>query len=345
MKLRLKQGIRTLLLSPAGLFLRLLSEGRGTCVMYHRLQRGGPLVPGFNPNLELMVSEERFDEQMAYLARNHACLTISEAIEALTRGRLPRRSVVVTFDDVHRDCLTLALPILRRHRVPATLYVTTGITDGTASLWWYEQETLLRQLDRLELNWRGKPIRRGLSTDAEKQAAFLELNRLFKSLAAKDQEEFMKELRAATSVTGPFDPDALSWDEIRELDRDPLITIGAHSKSHPVLSQVDAAQLEDEVLGSKRLLEEKLGHPVMHFAYPFGDHGQAGPREFKAAERAGFTSALTTRQGKLRAFHSRHPYSLPRVAVGFNDDLTTFRFKLSGIDSLFRRPQGLFSAR
>lgn len=80
----------------------------------------------------LAVTPELFDRQMQFLAdRDFRVVALKEACARLeTRGDLAR-AVVLTFDDGHRDFLTTAAPILRRHGFTATLFVVTGRLGGT----------------------------------------------------------------------------------------------------------------------------------------------------------------------------------------------------------------------
>lgn len=84
---------------------------------YHRVDR----LPAFD---QLVVQPERFEEQMAYLADRHRVISLSQAVDELLSGSVGP-AVAVTFDDGYRDNLTHALPILLRHRIPATVFVTT----------------------------------------------------------------------------------------------------------------------------------------------------------------------------------------------------------------------------
>ena len=73
-----------------------------------------------------------FEQQMAWLARlRFNVLRLEDAVVALRGGApLPPRAVVLTFDDGTRDLLTLALPVLRRYRFPATAFVVTRLMGG-----------------------------------------------------------------------------------------------------------------------------------------------------------------------------------------------------------------------
>jgi peptidoglycan/xylan/chitin deacetylase (PgdA/CDA1 family) len=82
---------------------------------------------------------------------------------------------------------------------------------------------------------------------------------------------------------------------------------------------------------SKRRIEEALGAPVRHFAYPVGDPTSAGPREFAMAREAGFASAVTTRPGMIFPAHRDYPAALPRVSVNGNwQDIGYLEVLLSG---------------
>ena len=307
--------------------------------MYHHIAPGAATrPPRFRPNLELFVAEEEFEKQIRYVAANHACLSLDEAVELLGRNKLPRRSVVVTFDDGYRDNL-LAVPILERYNVPATIYVTTGAISRARTFWWDEHETILGTLDELELSWRGRTHRWDLSTEPLKHRAFGELNLMFKALPPSEQDELLAVLRdsahAAGSAPPYFDPEAmLSWDEIVALDREPLITIAAHTVDHYVMRQLPVDELQRQIHESRNELERRLGHPITHFAYPFGREEHADEREFSAVAAAGFASAVTTRPGHWRTTSHDALHALPRLSVDYSDTLDDFRWKLSGFGAL-----------
>jgi len=105
----------------------------------------------------------------------------------------------------------------------------------------------------------------------------------------------------------------LSWVDLRSLSEDPLVTIGAHTLTHPVLSTLPAEQSCYEIAESGKTLEHHTGHPVRHFAYPFGGLVEAGAREYEFAKTAGFATAVTTRNGLIES-DIPNRFALPRVA-------------------------------
>jgi peptidoglycan/xylan/chitin deacetylase (PgdA/CDA1 family) len=112
-------------------------------------------------------------------------------------------------------------------------------------------------------------------------------------------------------ITGrTTEPGFLTADQIRELDRAGM-DVGDHTAHHVDLRLLTAAQLHSETAGSRRALEEILGHPVYYFAYPFGAYDQTVEQELHAA---GFTIAYTTAYGTTES--TRSPLIMPRIHVG-----------------------------
>lgn len=324
-------------MQPASRALAHAYGGLATSLMYHSVRaRGAVATAGFEPNQPLSVPADAFDQQMAWLAAQHRVVSLPQAVDELVNGTLQRGTVTVTFDDGYRDNLRTALPILERHGVPATVHVTTGLVDRTAVLWWEELEAIVRSAPRLVFRWDGREHRLELPDRAAREAAFARLAGLCKPAPPERQRELMAALRPQSPVVFSYDEEVLSWDEVRELDRHPLVTIAAHSVNHPVLRRLDAGAAQAEMRESRQRLEQELGHPVPYFAYPYGGDDEAGTREFALARQLGFAFALTSRAGHWHARHREHLHALPRIMIEPGDSLEDFRFKLSGLDALLR---------
>jgi len=107
----------------------------------------------------------------------------------------------------------------------------------------------------------------------------------------------LAELLGRYNLRGTFylDKRNTSAKEIKELSQ--LMEIGAHSLNHPDLTKLDLKEAEEEVVGSKKWLEEAIGRPVQMFAYPFGHYNA----EIKGIVRqAGFIGARTTEEFCLK---------------------------------------------
>ncbi len=107
----------------------------------------------------------------------------------------------------------------------------------------------------------------------------------------------------------------MGWSEIAAGAADPLVTIGAHTVSHPILTTLSETQARAEMADSAAAIAARLGRRPEHFAYPVGQPDAAGPREFALARAVGFKTAVTTRPGVLFPDHAEHLTALPRISV------------------------------
>lgn len=329
----IKKGIRTILshrsLRP---FIRRYA-GLGSIMLYHRVTTQLMTPSEYHANIGLFVHVDQFEEQIKYVRDHYRVLDIGTATERLAAGTLEPDTVVVTFDDGYLDNLTYALPVLEKYGVPATIYVTTGYLEGSAKLWWYEIEHVIRSSEHIRLEWRGTVCEGPARTVYEKYAMTKKLFRIMKKLNLEDQAEVLSILGRDVppfSYEGEF----LSWEQVKQLREHPLVTIGGHTLDHPVLSRLTREAALREMLTCKSLLEERTGGVIDHFAYPFGGIDAVSPREHLLAKQAGFRSAVTTRFGHLHSEHRNHLFAIPRITVDYFDTLPTIISKLSGMESM-----------
>lgn len=100
--------------------------------------------------------------------------------------------------------------------------------------------------------------------------------------------------------------------------------VGAHTRSHADLSQIDDAAAFHEIAGCKRELEHRVEEEVRHFCYPYGSHEA---KHAAIAKAVGYKTATTTRRGRARA--GADPFELPRVPVLRSTSLPVLWLKLA----------------
>ena len=187
-------------------------------------------------------------------------------------------------------------------------------------MWWYVLEDLLLDNNSLALG-DGQVLR--CKTTEEKVDAFLTVRRKILSLP---------QANLATEIQRIFDGYkidwmqkckdlAMNWDQIVDMSRDSLCTIGGHTKNHLALNGLNEATVTAEVVEANRLIEKRTGRKVEHFAYPFGSRLEVGPREFDIVRELGFKTATTTRHGTIYSKHKDHLECLPRVMLTENFDM------------------------
>ncbi len=295
-------------------------RGVGAVLMFHHVRPAAP--DGFAPNGLLEITPGFLDAVLVHLAeRGYEVVTMDDLLERLRSGTRSARPVaVLTFDDGYRDNREHALPVLERHGAPATFYITTGFADRTARFWWAELEAAIRNADRIALTIAGEvldlPARNAVEKTAAWEAIYWRLRR--------GPEQALLDTVARLGADHGVDGRALvaaacmDWDELVTFADHPLVTIGAHTLTHPMLAKHADADVRRELQDGRLQLEGRLGRPVRHLAYPVGDPTSAGPREFALAREAGYASAVTTRPGVVFPEHRDHPTALPRLSVNGN---------------------------
>ncbi len=114
----------------------------------------------------------------------------------------------------------------------------------------------------------------------------------------------------------------MDWNEIRDLARDPLVTIGAHTCRHFAVAKLSEDEARAEISGSVARIEHELNRPCRHFSFPYGDRCSAGPRDFAIARALGLETAVTTHKDVVRA--DADLFGLPRISL--NGDYQEARY-------------------
>ena len=296
--------------------IRLLSASRGVIFTLHRVLPEEPA--DFSPNAILQVQPEFLDYVIERIrALGLDIVTLDEALERLAAPRAGRQFVVLTFDDAYKDNLRHALPILRRHEAPFTLYVPTAMVDGVGELWWQAIEDIIARQQAIALSSGGETDYVDTRTTAQKNEAFSALYWQMRKMPEAERVTLVRSF--ATSYGYDLEKQCreliMDWQELRLFAGEPLCTIGAHTVHHYELAKLPLEQARNEILQSADILLAQFGQRPTHFSYPLGGPLSAGQREYELASELGFRSAVTTRPGGLYAHHAQTPHALPRVSL------------------------------
>ncbi len=220
-----------------------------------------------------------------------------------------RRFICLTIDDGYRDNVEVALPILRRHKAPATIFVPSGVLDRSLDAWWLQVEELAKKHPHPQ-----SAYLKMISMIDRNPALLAQMRNSF----AADQEELNEKY-------------FMNAREIKTIAQDPLIDIGGHTITHPRLRSLPADMAYYEIAKNKDDLEKLLDREIDTFAYPFGNSRACGPREFALVEKAGYKVAVTTRDGNVLPNHEGHLTALPRYSVrGQFERLAIYELQRSG---------------
>ena len=315
-----------------GPLARWLTAGQPRILFYHR----------FAPDGGRALAPEAFEYHLAYLTRHFVPMPLSRLIEARRGGApLPRRAVVLTVDDGYRDFLDHAYPLLEKYAVPATLYVVSEFAAGNLWLWFDRLRYVCEQakVARLAVPGEADATAFPLGTRAERERAWDVLSSRCLTLRTAEREDLIEDLAAVAEVSLPgkaphaFAPAGI--DALRALDP-ALVDIGAHTRSHPILSMCSDPEVADEVIGSVRSLTAALGRPVTSFCYPNGRPVDFDRRAIDAARAAGCSNATASTGMLLPAV--ANPFALPRF--GAAHEASTFRHEMDGLTYLQSRLTG-----
>lgn len=296
---------------------------------YHRVCEGLP-----DPQ-RLMIRPDYFAEQMEALRRLTSPVPLSELVGKLkTRASGDRPLSAVTFDDGYADNIQIALPILRRLGVPATVFVATSVIDRPREMWWDELERIFLQPDLpdslhirlgdMECEWSFKedsPLP-GKYWDVYDppyliaQKAYLQIAAHLRSCPLREQEVLLAELCEWAGIERcPRDEyRTLTGDEIKQLAADDLISIGSHSISHSNLANMDESTQRLEIGASRSRLTRLTGRSIQTFSYPYGRAEDYTSQTRQVLRHTGFEYACTTVPRLVNRWTS--PLQLPRFTVG-----------------------------
>jgi peptidoglycan/xylan/chitin deacetylase (PgdA/CDA1 family) len=252
-----------------------------------------------------------FERHIDWIGRHFEFATLDEIGTRIERGEpFSRPTAAITFDDGYRDVYEHAVPLLIRKGIPAAMFVVTDLV-GQAD--WQVHDRLYHLLDKAYGTW-ADPWR-GLTrllADADVSAAaaipgmraasrspYCAVTTLLPALSQANAARLMSVLDAQIGNGTASFPRTMTWPMLEDMHRHGF-TIGSHTKSHVWLANESDAKGFAEVAGSKHALENRLGAPVRHFAYP---GGQFTPEVVELVARAGYRYAYTACEHR----DARHP--------------------------------------
>ncbi len=312
----LKPGMKALYYSGVHRLLAPFAEGMGLIFMLHQVS---PLKQGgYSPNRGLMVTPEYLDAVLSDVKEAGLdIISLDEAHARIQCGVSSNRFACFTLDDGYRDNLEYAYPVFRKYGAPFTIYVPSDFPEGKGELWWFALEEVIASSSEITFSSQTGTTQLPTATDEEKTAAFEHIYFHLRDQNADTQRETVSRLCQAHGVNMEEQCRDLimTWDEIRTLASDPLVTIGAHTMAHPALAKLPEDRARDEMKRGADRIKEELGVWPEHFSYPYGNPESAGPREFSIAQDIGFKTAVTTRKGVIFPDHADHLTALPRVSL------------------------------
>lgn len=297
---------------------RRLNRSRSVILMFHGLtdRKHSGLENCQHKHLHV----QRFEAFLVHLKKHFHVISLDELTRCKREGLpTPPSSVVLTFDDGFLSNCKLAFPLLKKYQMPATIFVATQFVAEKKPIW----------VDRVDY---------ALDRAGASKKELVEIKKKLKDLtpdqlvpAIEDLEKRLgHELVNSNAESSPEIYRSLDWQDIREMQKTGLITIGAHTHSHWILGRCTPEIVLKEVEICKNIIEQETGRPCLHFCYPNGGREDFSKETESIIRHLGFHSTTTTLCGFNEANSS--PFLLKRFGITDEMDPVKFHLLMSGID-------------
>jgi len=314
--------------------MRRLNRDKWAVLMYHNI------VPDECPiDAWTLVRASAFRQQMELLRQHYDVVPIGDIIHDTTDGSHALREsckpkAVITFDDGYRNNYSIALPILKEFNFPAAVFVCSGFLNSSKMTWYDKviyaiQRSSCNQIELGEKTYSFKHPRSNRRWDR--------INDLLTDLKAKtDHERAVLVEQIETTLPVEHDQNEcfafLSDGEVKEMHQTGLITIGAHTANHELLTQVSLEEAEKTVMKNYQDLKAIIDHDVNFISYPNGNYNM---KILELMHALPFKAAFTTKSDLYSRMYS--VFEVPRIGVGGYDGNADLLMKMSGLKQTMSR--------
>lgn len=242
----------------------LQNKGSISVLTYH-----GVISDSHAINDYCFIKQSDFDRQMKYLSENFHVKSIDDAYLNESSSKNP--VAVITFDDGFMNNFEYAFPILKKYRLPATIFLSTKFIDTDETIWFCRVIQIIESCKIDEIVWDG--IKLKIRTNEEKRLASSKIQEDLKLKSPceidKGLDRLCEQLNVRSSILGsPYQ--MLTRENITEMLDSGLIHFGAHTHKHAILSRLSEADARTEVMTSISEVERFTGVACKTFAYPNG---------------------------------------------------------------------------
>lgn len=237
--------------------------------MFHAVgpESDGSRAPLLDPSQ--VITPEALDGFIAYFRRHGYEFVDPEQVDAGLSS--DGRYALISFDDGYYNNHA-ALPVLHRHEVPATFFITTGHVERQRAFWW---DVVFRERSKA-----------GMTRDE----IFAEQHRL-KDGTPADIDAHLESEFGESAVRPLGDADRpMTTDELAAFAKDPLVRIGNHTVDHAILTNLTPDEVRSQIRGAQEVLERVCGTAPISIAYP---NGNFSPDVVRISEELGLRVGLT----------------------------------------------------
>ncbi len=252
-----------------------------------------------------------FARQMQHLARHYHVIGMPQFVNAIEKGApLPKRAVLITFDDAYADFAEIAWPILKSFQLPATMFVPTAYPDHPERVFWwdklYQAFNATTRTEMCGIPFGPLPLR----SSEEKRRALRIVQDYARTVPEDEAVYLVDSVCAQLDERQIYSGNVLTWDQLRQLTTEGL-TLGSHTRTHPIMTQLTPDRMREEVRASQGDLKREIGNALPIFCYPNGNHDET---VVAILRDEGIRLAFTTLSGENK-WQSLDPLRLRRVVI------------------------------
>jgi len=277
-------------------------KSMGACIfMYHGFSEG--VEKGLENHSRLHLDIKGFRDSAKMFAKHYNVISLQELADLMDSGKqVPDNTVVLTFDDGYASNYHLAFPVLKEFGLHATVFTSTAFVEKEMYQWPDRIEYAIDRTrrDTLSLDFKCLPMTVDLSSIAKRKQALVMLDSVLKTIPQDEHLDSIAHIeeRAGVALADEKNPaaiyQALSWEQVRELEASDHVSIGAHTHTHPILGRCSEELARKDMEQCIGLLRRKVGIENPTFAYPNGQAGDYNESTKKMLQDLGVSVAVTT---------------------------------------------------
>lgn len=246
-------------------------------------------------------SQEQFEQTLLWFKSRYNIVSINELRDHINNGKPLKNACMLSVDDGWRSTYDVIYPVMKKHNVPFTIFVSPHVMETGMNFWYYT----LRFCNENEI--KDILIRREyFAEDVRKYPAELILKEILIDEVYDVLDEYLS-THPEVKIPRGF----MNTEEVIELHRSGLVEVGAHTIIHPILKAEDDIRARKEIVESVDKLSEILDKKVASFAYPNGiENVDYSLRDEQFAKEAGIDMAFSVDPGIITS--KTNPLSVPR---------------------------------
>jgi peptidoglycan/xylan/chitin deacetylase (PgdA/CDA1 family) len=219
----------------------------------------------------------QFESLVIYLKNNFEIVSVRDIFINKNGGK---KRIAITFDDGYLNNYTVALPILKKHNIPATFYITTESFEIVDYCLWPEIFDALKiktPTEKIIFNNEEFKFDNNTLINIRTNITIYDYVKAMGSERQNAFDEFITKYNIK-QILKTVNPELVAFcnkEQIKEMSKSPLIEIGSHTHRHYNLSNINTELVREELQQSKQILEDITENPVLSIGYPDGDYSDS----------------------------------------------------------------------